>query len=91
MKGNNEIAIEKRWVNTEETRARDEVAKKVAEAVDYLKAHGWVSVTSEADIIEEAKKFVEVVKRYVAPTKEDDFCSRSELMNTLNDFEKKLK
>lgn len=42
-------------------------------------------------IIKEAKELVAVVKRYVAPTREDDFCSRSELMNALNDFNKKLK
>lgn len=42
-------------------------------------------------IIKEAKELVAVVRRYVAPTREDKFCSRSELMNTLNDFEKKLK
>lgn len=42
-------------------------------------------------IIKEAKHFASVVKRYVAPTSEDDFCSRSELINTLNDFNKKLK
>lgn len=56
-----------------------------------MKENNEISLEKYEAIINEAKHFVSVVKRYVAPTKEDGFCTRSELMNTLNDFEKKLK
>lgn len=56
-----------------------------------MKENNEISLEKYEAIINEAKHFVSVVKRYVAPTKEDDFCSRSELMNALNNFNNKLK
>ena len=56
-----------------------------------MKENNEISLEKYEAIINEAKHFASVVRRYVAPTREDDFCSRSELMNMLNDFEKKLK
>ncbi len=35
--------------------------------------------------------FADAVRRYVCPTKDDAFCSRSELLKHLHDFEKMIK
>jgi hypothetical protein len=37
------------------------------------------------------ENFADAVRRYVCPTKDDAFCSRSELLKHLHDFEKMVK
>lgn len=56
-----------------------------------MKENNEIALEKYEAFINEAKHFASVVRRYVAPTKEDDFCSRSELMNALNNFNNKLK
>ena len=55
-----------------------------------MKENNEIALEKYEAIIKEAKHFASVVRRYVAPTKEDDFCSRSELMNELNDLERAI-
>lgn len=59
---------------------RDEVAEGIAEAVAYLKSHGWVSVESSPDLDEiknAASALVDAVERYVSPKPGDKYCSRN--------------
>lgn len=56
-----------------------------------MKGNNEIAIEKYEAIIKEAKELVAVVRRYVAPTREDKFCSRSELMNALNNFNNKLK
>ena len=52
-------------------------------------------VEEPADVIRIPKPrlstFADAVRRYVCPTKDDAFCSRSELLKHLHDFEKMIK
>lgn len=69
---------------------REEIAERIAEAVAYLKSHGWVSVESSPDleIKNAASALVDAVERYVAPKPGDKYCSRTEILNAKENLKK---
>lgn len=79
-------------INKPET--REEIAERSAEAVAYLKSHGWVSVESSPDLDEiknAASALVDAVERYVSPKLGDKYCSRTEILNAKDNLKTLIK